>query len=292
LLAATWSGHEAAILSGALDADSATAVPSLRHIVGAGAAVLALITGGRAAPISVQTVAALAAFSAALGASHVAPNDAAGWWYAGGAALLALAAAANAGRAPALPGAAPRAARVVLVTGLVALGTALFAARGTEVAGLRLSSGSRMDTLGLTITHQGISRYETDGGHIVAVALAFGTADGGRGRVERVTVAEQRERVNARGEVLGAVELRPAVSWRGTARVFAWLDKAAADGTANLTVRREALAFAWPAAVLLLVTGVLLGGRSARSFAVACPRCGPRAEPAPRFCSACGRAVA
>jgi hypothetical protein len=178
---------------------------------------------------------------------------------------------------------------------LVTLGTiaaVTVAGRQRVMHRATVQSGAVVTLDGMRLAHQGISRYETDQAHVVAVALE--RQDSARPGLAR---AEQREYVDARGATSGDVVSPPAVFhdlWRTR---YVWLEGIEAGDAVRL--RASTVIFGsgwWLAALLGAVAALLAWSRRPPTqpgpSLLACPSCGAPAVSDGRWCSNCGRRLA
>ena len=189
---------------------------------------------------------------------------------------------------------APRldAVSLLVLLSLGALATAALASQRRSIASSRVASGQVVDLEGLSLAHQGLSRYETDQAHVLAVALE--RQDGSRAALAR---AERREYFDGRGRLVGGVVSPPAV-FRGWWRTrYVWLEHAEAGDTVRLRV--AAITFEtgyWLALILAVAAAVLAWVRrppiTPDTPLMRCPACGAEVAAGDRWCSSCGRQLA
>ena len=204
--------------------------------------------------------------------------------------MCALYAALGPFRRGATRGLDPASIMVLVTLGTIAAVTVAGQQRAVHRA--TVQSGAVVTLDGLRLAHQGISRYETDQAHVVAVALE--RQDGPRPGLAR---AEQREYVDARGATSGDVVSPPAVFhdlWRTR---FVWLEGIEPGDAVRLRASTVILGSGWWLAALLGVVAALLAwSRRPPSRAgparLACPSCGTPAVADGRWCSNCGRRLA
>lgn len=125
---------------------------------------------------------------------------------------------------------------------LAVLATTVMLTRSRVEQVTRLSVGEVANVGGAEVAHQGLSRYEAEGSHVLAVALEV---DG------QVLSAEKREYFDSQGVVVGEVASPPAVvrgAWYWT---YLWLDGAEAGDVARLRSQRVSFGWGWWLSVLL-----------------------------------------
>jgi len=155
----------------------------------------------------------------------------------------------------------------------------------------RVASGQTAQLGGARVAHQGLSRYEAERAHVLAVALER------EGASPQLARAEQREYFDSRGTLVGDVVEPPAVFrgfWQTT---YVWLEGVEAGDAVRLRASTVLFDAGWWIAVALACLAAVLAwlARPAPTAGVLplfCPACGARAEPAARWCSNCGRSLA
>ncbi len=188
-------------------------------------------------------------------------------------------------------GTAPRldAVSLLVLLSLGALATAALTGQRRSIASGRVASGGVVDLEGLSLAHQGLSRYETGQAHVLAVALE--RQDGAGTALAR---AERRESFDGRGRLVGEVVSPPAVfrGWWQTR--YVWVEQVEAGDTVRL--RAAVLTFEtgyWLALILAAAAAVLAWVRRSPIAPDAppmrCPDCDAAIAARARWCSNCGR---
>jgi hypothetical protein len=291
LLAVAWLSFAGALASGAARPTSPWGVWGGRAMVALVVAALAIavertVAGTTGGTAGARRAIALSLVSGVLSALRPGSRDPLGDLFGVVALGLGLVAAYSCLRA--VPRQASRGLRPFAVAPGLAL-AALAVSWRAAAEDLTLASGALTTGGGLSITHQGASRFEFDGGHVVSVTLGIGPANA----TARLLVAEQREFVNRRDEATEEAARRPGGGWVGFSRVRVWLEALTPRGVARLTLRREPLAAVWPVGALLFVGWLVAQGSAAAAATTpTCESCGVRPEPGARFCSRCGRSLA
>jgi len=155
-----------------------------------------------------------------------------------------------------------RTRRWSIAMSLLALALASVAAAGEERArplSLNIASGGQASValvLGapIAIAHQGVSRYQDETSHVLAIAVEPSRA----GRPLPLASVEQREFIDARDEPLGPAVFRPAVIHAGLEAVRVRLTGIDRGEGARLEVTAVPFEIGWALAVVSLVVSSVL----------------------------------
>ena len=181
---------------------------------------------------------------------------------------------------------------LLVLLALGALATAAMTGHRRRIASGRVASGAVVVLDGLTLAHQGISRYETDRAHVLAVALERQNGAG-----SRLARAERREYFDGRGAVIGDV-VSPPAAFRGLWRTrYVWLEEAETGDTVRLRAAVITFETGFWLALIFAAAAAMLAWAARPPVVpyaplVLCPDCGAVAAVGARWCSTCGGQLA